>query len=613
MRPKRLHKTVPHFMQMLQHFRPDLLREKRRVVGAMLALLAGVLAQLLEPWPLKVIIDTVIAPSVAEGTKRVDHDGWSTGTILLVASVAYVLIIAFRATASYHESVGFAMIGNRIISRLRSRLYSHLQALPLAFHNTAMHGDLLVRMVSDIKLLRDVAVTAILPLVGSVLVLVGMAGVMLWLNWQLALMALAVLPLFAFSTMKIGRRIHEAARKQRKREGAVAAKAAEAISSMELVQALSLESQFEDNFAVSENRNAADEVKTRKLAARLSRTTDLLIATATAAVLWYGAHLTLQGVITAGSLIVFLTYLKRGLRPLQGFAKYATRLAKATAAGERIAELLAISPEISDAPDAIDAPPFSGDITFEAVNFSYEPNALVLEQFDASISAGEFVAIVGESGEGKSTLLSLLLRLYDPTSGKIKIDGIDIRKMTVTSLRSQIGIVLQDTALFAGTVWENIAYGAPEATRETAIAAAKQASADAFIRKLPQGYDTIVGERGVTLSHGQRQRIAIARAIVRNAPILLLDEPASALDQHNRQSVNAALAKLAKGRTTILITHDMAEAAAADRILLIAGRKIIEQGTHSSLMSDDGQYAGLYRKHTTSKRGETSTSHANAY
>lgn len=613
MRPKRLHKTVPHFAQMLHHFRPDLLREKWRVSGAMLALLAGVFAQLLEPWPLKVVIDLVVAPAVSDGTNQIAQDGWSPGTILALASIAYVLIIAFRATASYHESVGFAMIGNRVISRLRSRLYCHLQALPLAFHNTSMHGDLLVRMVGDIKLLRDVAVTAILPLIGSVLVLVGMAGVMLWLNWQLALMAMAVLPLFAFSTMKIGRRIHEAARTQRQREGDVAARAAEAISSMQLVQALSLESQFEENFAVSENRSAADEVKTRKLAARLSRTTDLLIAVATAAVLWYGAHLTLQGVMTAGSLIVFLTYLKRGLRPLQGFAKYAARLAKATAAGERIAELLAISPEIYDAPDAINAPPFRGDITFEEIDFSYEANAPVLEAFDASITAGEFVAIVGESGEGKSTLLSLLLRLYDTTSGKIKIDGLDIRKMTVASLRSQISIVLQDTTLFADTIWENIAYGAPEITREIAMEAAKQAAADTFIRKLPQGYDTIIGERGVTLSHGQRQRVAIARAIVRNAPILLLDEPASALDLYNRQSVNAALTQLAKGRTTVLVTHDMAEASTADRILLVAGRKIIEHGTHNSLMSLGGQYAALYRKNITPQQGEESTSHANAY
>lgn len=614
MRPKRLHKTVPHFAHMLRHFRPDLLREKWRILGAMSALLAGVFAQLLEPWPLKMVIDTVITPAVANGAEQGSSDQWSPGTTLAIAALAYVFIIGFRALASYHESVGFAMIGNRVISRLRSRLYCHLQALPLAFHNRSMHGDLLVRMVGDIKLLRDVAVTAILPLVGSVLVLVGMAGVMLWLNWKLALMALAVVPLFLFSTMRIGRRIHEAARKQRQREGTVAAKAAEAISSMQLVQALSLESQFEDSFAVSENRSAADEVKTRKLAARLSLTTDILIALATAGVLWYGAHLALQGVMTAGSLIVFLTYLKRGLRPLQGFAKYAARLAKATAAGERIAELLAITPEISDAPDAFDAPPFKGDICFNNVEFSYEPNALVLQEFDTSIAAGEYVAIVGESGQGKSTLLSLLLRLYDPISGNITIDGKDIRKMTVASLRSQISIVLQETTLFAGTVWENIAYGAPHnITREIAITAAKQAAADHFIRELPEGYDTIVGERGVTLSHGQRQRIAIARAIVRNSPILLLDEPATALDQPNRQAVNAALNQLAKGKTTILVTHDMSEAATADRILLIAGGKLVEQGTHRSLMAEDTHYASLYRRSAKPATGEERPSHASAY
>ncbi|MGI9455651.1 MAG: ABC transporter ATP-binding protein [Aeoliella sp.] len=590
---------------MMRHFRPDLVRERWRIAGSMVALVVGVLAQLLEPWPLKIVIDAVLAPAV-DGTEFATGGWFSTGAILALAAITYILIVALRATASYHQSVGFAMIGNRVISRLRSRLYSHLQALPLAFHNKARHGDLLVRMVGDIKLLRDVAVTAILPLLGSVLVLVGMALVMLWLNWKLALMALAVLPLFALSTVKIGRRIHDAARKQRQREGAVAAKAAEAISSMQVVQALSLESHFEQSFAVSEDRNAADEVKTRKLAARLSRTTDLLIACATASVLWYGAHLTLQGVMTAGSLIVFLTYLKRGLRPLQGFAKYAARLAKATAAGERIVELLDIQPDICDAPDAIDAPTFVGGIGFENVGFHYETDTPVLKQFCAKIEPGKFVAVVGQSGAGKSTLISLMNRLYDPTSGRVTIDGTNVRDWTLDSLRSQMSVVLQDTVLFVGSVWDNISYGAPEVTHEQVVDAAQQAAADAFISRLPQGYDTEIGERGVTLSHGERQRIAIARAIIRDAPILLLDEPTTALDQNNKRLVRNALCELATGRTTLLVTHDLRESADADRILLVDDGKVIEQGTHDELIATDGRYAELYRAQVSVPDGPNS-------
>lgn len=609
-RSKSIRKLTTEAVRLYRHFRADLLRERWGMARAMSALLVGVFAQLLEPWPLKFVIDRVLTPA-AGGEPESVMFGLSASTTLVAAGMAYVLCVAVSAVAQYHETVGFAMIGNRIISRLRSRLYNHLQALPLTFHNKSRHGDLLVRMVGDIKLLRDVAVTAVLPLIGSVLVLIGMAFVMLWLNWQLALVALAVLPLFMLSTIRLGRRIHQAARKQRKREGAVAAQAAEAISSMQLVQALSLESHFEKNFSVNENRNVADEVKTRKLAARLSRTTSLLIAASTAVVLVYGSHQVLRSAMTVGSLIVFLTYMKRGLRPLQNFAKYAARLSKASAAVERVFELLETDHAAKDEEHAADAPPLEGAIEFKDVHYRYESAAPVLAGFSASIATGECVAIVGRSGAGKSTLLSLLLRFYEPEQGQVTIDGTSIDAWSRASLRSQISIVLQDTVLLAGTIADNIAYGTADASRPQIEAAAKLAEAHDFILGLPAGYDTAVGERGVTLSHGQRQRIAIARAAVRDAPILLLDEPATALDQQNKQLVRQALARLASGRTTLMVTHDLNDAVIADRILLVDGGRVAEQGTHEQLMRLDGRYAYLYRVQTQTPSSRSSEiSHA---
>lgn len=587
-----LQKAAPGFARMLRHFGPDLATQRLPVLGAMVALFAGVAMQLLEPWPLKFIVDGLVASAGGEGAPGFQQ-------YLIYAAIGYVLIVALRATAEFHESIGFAKIGNRVVSRIRTRLYRRVQALPLSFHQKARNGDLLVRIVGDVKLLRDVAVTAVLPLLGGAVVLFGMMSVMLWLNWRLALVAIAVLPLFALTTLRTGKRIHEAARKQRKTEGAVAAVAAEAISSIQVVQALSIEARFEAGFTSGDERSVRDEVKTRRLTAQLSRNTDLVIAAATAVVLCYGGRLALLGELTPGELIVFLTYLKRGLRPLENMAKYASRLAKATAAGERIIELLETHSDVTDAPGATAAPPLEGAVSFRGVSFAYDGKAPTLHGFDVDIAAGEFVAIVGASGVGKSTVLNLLHRFYEPTAGVITIDGRNVHDWTIASVRSQIGVVLQDTVLFAADVWENIALGAPGATRQAVERAAKLAEADEFIRSLPEGYDTVLGERGVNLSHGQRQRIAIARTIVRDAPIVLLDEPATALDGRNKRLVRSALRQLGAGRTTIMVTHDLADAQCADRVLVLEGGRVIEEGPPEDLLRRSGRFAELYHQHAT--------------
>jgi ATP-binding cassette subfamily B protein len=597
-RPKKFRDGLQRLASILRHFWPALRRERLLIGGSFVALIAGIVFQLLEPWSLKLVLDRVIpsrhAP-VADASAGF-FASLTSAQLLAVASVGLVILVSLRAVCEYINTIGFAIVGNRVVSSIRGDLYRHMQSLSLSFHTKARAGDLLTRVTGDVKMLRDVAVTAIMPLLASVLVLVGMLLVMLIINWRLALLAMLVLPLFALSTVRLGGRIHEAAREQRKREGALAATASEAISAVHVVQALSLENHFETGFVRNNRKSVAEGVQSKRLAARLTWTTDVLIAAATAIVLWVGARSVLAGAMTAGDLVVFLTYLKRGFRPLQDFAKYSARVAKAAAAGERIVELLDTEPDIRDAADAVPAPSIVGRLEFDRVQFCYHPGAPpVFDDLQLAIEPGQCVAVVGMSGAGKSTLLNLVPRMYDPTAGAVRIDGQDIRGWTLATLRSQISIVLQDTVLFAGNVYDNIALGAPGVSAAQIEAAARLASAHGFVSALPKGYESMLGERGVNLSHGQCQRVAIARAAVRDAPILLLDEPTVGLDEENERLVRDALLRLAKGRTTLLVTHDLRDVTTADMIVYVEAGRVLEQGTHDELLSRGGRYATLFR------------------
>ncbi|MBX3015914.1 MAG: ATP-binding cassette domain-containing protein [Caldilineaceae bacterium] len=599
-KPQTLQQALPGLGEILRYFRPEILQQRMLIAVAVVSMVAGIGLRLLEPWPLKFIVD-FLSNGDSRGlplwlTSRLGAEG-----ILAVAAVGAVAVVAAGAVTNYLSTVTMALAGNRILTQVRGRLYRHLLNLPLAYHTRAKGGDLLTRLIGDIGRLEEVAVTAMLPLLISCLTLVGMVSIMFWLNWQLALLGLATLPLAMLTMSRFSGRIRRTARDQRQREAELAATAAESLGAIRVVKAFSLEESLSAIFGAANQKNLKDGVRGKRLSASLERAIDIFIATGTALTLWYGAHLVLRGALTLGDLIVFLNYLKSAFRPMSDLAKYTGRIAKAVAAGERILDVLATEPAIQDRPDAIVAPRLQGAVTFDQVSFGYERAQPVLRNVSLHIPAGQKVALVGPSGAGKSTLASLLLRLYEPTAGTILVDGLPLDTYTTQSLRNQMSVVLQESLLFGDTVRANLRYGAPAADDEEIEAAARQVNAHDFIMALPEGYATVLGERGATLSGGQRQRLAIARAAVRRAPLVILDEPTVGLDEENAQAVQRALQGLTAYATTLIITHDLQLAVTADRILYLEDGAIREEGTHASLLALNGRYAALYKLQTRDK------------
>lgn len=583
--------------RILRRFIPQIRKQQSLLIFAFLALLAETLLRLLEPWPLKIIFDYILLPGVDRPSLALPIIGQVSNLVLLtLLTIGSIGLAMLRGAAAYSSTAGMAIAASHVMTEVRGDLYSHLQRLSLSFHNRSKTGDLIARVTQDITRLREVTVMALLPLLASSLTLLGMVGVMFWLHWEMAVIAMSIFPLFVLSTTRTSRQIREVVRRQRQREGAMAATAAEAMSAIKVVQALSLQPMLEDTFFSHNREGLQEDAEAQKLSAGMERTMEVLVTVAVALALWKGVQLVLQGALTAGDLLIFITYLKTAFKPIRQLAKYTGQIAKATASGERVIDVLDTIPDIQDTRGAMTAPPFLGSVQFDQVTFAYEGgNRGTLQNVSFTVQAGEHVALVGPSGSGKSTLVSLLLRFYDPLEGKILIDGHDLREYKVDSVRRQISVVLQESILFAATVRENIAYGNLKATKADIEAAARLAKAHEFILKLPQGYDTILGERGATLSGGQRQRIAIARAAVRHAPIVILDEPTTGLDNHSEQVVNEALKQLTQGKTTFVVSHNLQATERADRILYVEEGEVLEQGTHQELIELKGRYAKLYQ------------------
>lgn len=586
--------------QVFQRFSPQIRSQKGLLSISFAALLTEILLHLLEPFPLKFIFDYILLP--VDRPKHPDLALFATQntTLLLTGlTLGLVAIAALRATAAYFSVVGMSLAATNVLTEVRRELYSHIQRLSLSFHQQSKSGDLLTRVTSDIERMREVTVMAVMPLMAHTLTLVGMISVMLWMNWELAIIAIAVFPFFLVATVRLTHKIRGVMKSQRKREGAMASTAAESIGAIKVVQALSLQGMLEESFSSHNQHSLRESAEAQRLTAGLERMVEFLVAIVTAIILWRGVLLVKSGAITAGDLLVFINYLRIAFKPMRQLAKYVGQIAKASASAERILDVLDTVPEVRDLRGAIAAPPFYGAVEFHDVSFGYDSEKPILRGLNFSAQAGQSVALVGSSGSGKSTLVSLLLRLYDPTEGQIRIDGADLRAFKLDSLRQQISIVLQESVLFAASVRENIAYGCLGATDREIEAAARLANAHDFIMGLPQGYDTILGERGASLSGGQRQRIAIARAAVRKAPIIILDEPTTGLDNENEQIVNEALHRLTAGRTTFLISHDLQAIINADLILYLEDGRVAEQGTHTDLLRLGGRYAAMYALETT--------------
>ena len=590
-RPESVREFLPSLWRQLRYFWPYARKHRLLLSGAVVALLARVALRILEPWPLKFVFDRILpvnAPGQADKVGVLDRiDGvW----LLALCAVALVVITGLRSMAVYWSKIGFALVGHRVLASVRGELFRHLQLLSLRFHKRARSGDLVVRLMGDVGMLRDVVVTAFLPLLANILILAGMLALMFWFSWELTLLVVMTLPLFWFPTVRLTRQINQVSKKQRQRQGHMTAAAVESLGAMETIQALSLEGTFSESFSSQDKKDVKQGVKAKRLAARLERTVDVVVAVASALVLFFGARQVLRGFMSAGDLLVFLTYLKTAFKPAQSFAKYGGRLAKAAASGDRILDILEERPEILDSPQAVAAPDFRGQVQLQHITFGYDRDRPILGDLNLRIEAGERVAIVGPSGAGKTTLVSLVLRLYAPQEGKILIDGKDVRDYTVESLRSQFSMVLQDNVLFAASVRENLTLGLPEVSQTDLRAAARLANAESFIEALPQGYDTVIGERGTTISFGQRQRLAIARAALRKTPFLILDEPSAGLDDANRLALDEALVHLSADRTSFLITHDLRFVLEADRVLYLEDGCLVEKS--SAAEGESGPLSG---------------------
>jgi ABC-type multidrug transport system fused ATPase/permease subunit len=560
-------------------------------------MIGEVITALLMPWPLKIVIDNIIFTGGPRGGRHLrTHLDERTIMLLIAVSVAALLIALFDAVFTYIDDRQTSVVAQRAINDLRLRVFARLQRLSLEFHQHRQTkvGDLLSRLGGDIQALQDLASDGISNLVTNGLALVSMVVVMAWLDWRLALVALVTTIPLVILARSITLRMRSALRVARRQEGLVGAVLQESLASVKLVQAFGREDHEDARLATESSKSLAAAVQAAELQARLNPLITVLSTIGTVAVTAFGVLLAVQRDITPGVLLVFLGYQRSMQSPVRQLAKLSYLMGKAHAGAERLDEALRVEPTIVQPPNARHLPSVSGRVTFEHVTFGYRPDAPVLRDIHLDVPAGNLIAIVGPTGAGKTTLVSLLPRFYDPTQGVVRIDGHDIRGLTLTSLRAQVGLVLQDSLLFSSTIRANIAYGRPDASPAEIEHAAQAAGVDIIAHRLERGYDTDVSERGASLSGGEKQCIGIARAILKNAPILILDEPTSSMDAHTEQLVLQGLRRLTQGRTVFAIAHRLATVQQANSVIVLRDGAIAEFGTPEQLLHrEDGLFASL--------------------
>jgi ABC-type multidrug transport system fused ATPase/permease subunit len=568
------------------------------LVIVFIAMLVEIAMSLAAPWPLKLVLDDALGNHKLPTWLAWAHDyGISRNTlgVALFAGLATLFIAIVSAVASYIDNYYTTSVGQWVANDLRIRIYEHLHRLSLHFYDSAKTGALMSTITSDVSTVQSFASSSTLGIVVDLLTIVFMLGLMLWLDWDFTLIAIGVTPFLLLFVMRFKKAVKEVTRTVRVRQSEVVAVVQEGLGSVRAVKAFGRQDLEVAHMEAASHATVEAALKARQVKSLLSPVVSIVVALCTGIVLWKGTSLIVAGTMTAGALTVYLAYLTKFFKPVKDLASMTSVIAQTTVALERIQKILSADDIIAEHPDATDPGRVKGAIALDHVAFGYGDDALVLRDVSFTIEPGQVVGVVGPTGSGKSTVLSLIPRFYDATAGRVLIDGIDVTTHKLAALRSQVGFVLQETVLFRGTIRENIAYGRPDATDAEIVAAAKLANADEFISRMPHGYDSVVGERGDTLSGGQRQRIGIARAVIRDSPIMILDEPTAALDTESERLVIEGLERLMKGRTVIMIAHRLSTLRDADKIIVLKDGVVAEEGTNDELIARGGVYAELHR------------------
>jgi len=554
---------------------------RQMVLGALCMLIAAG-ANLLAPYLTKVAIDSNIANRDERG--------------LLLTCLWLTLTLSANYVSSAAQHYILAWVGQRVLTTLRGQLFEHLQALSVPYHDTHIIGVTISRVFSDVGVINELLTEGLIGLLSDGIVLVGTIVVMMQMEPRLALLTFSVLPLMVWATAWFSKHARVAFRQTREKIAAVIGDLAENINGMRVIQAFAQEATTQEHFEAINRANRDTYVNAMSLSFLFLPIVDVLSVTATCIVLWVGGLMVARDTLTIGIVVAFLTYVGRFFNPIRDLSQLYTTFQAATAGGERVLELLDTAPAVQDRPEAVELPPIEGRIEFNDVSFQYTSEKEVLHHVSLKIEPGETIALVGPTGAGKTTIANLAARFYEVSAGAVTVDGYDLRQVTQNSLHRQMGLVPQDPFLFSGTVADNIRFGRPDADDEAVYAAARQANADSFIRNLPDGYQTKILEGGANLSVGQRQLICIARALLVDPRLLIMDEATSSVDTLTEALIQDALSRLLHGRTAIVIAHRLSTVRNADRIYVIDDGRIVEQGTHEELLALNGLYRDLYER-----------------